>query len=91
MSMTILYSLLLRCVSVHSILQSVPIIHLVSFSDGLGTRLLFTIVFQHVPFNVCLLLEQLKDFMYHHKHTMFMHDFSNNLYSYNIYCMHSVD
>ena len=44
---------------------------------------------QHVIFNVYILQAQWKDFLSLHRN-MFVHDFSNNLYSFNVYCMHSV-
>ena len=67
---------LFRCIPVHSILQSVSIIHQCSPTCTVQ----------------CVSASRTVEILSVPSQThVFMHDFSNNLYSYNIYCMHSVD
>ena len=66
---------LFRCIPAHCILQSVSQIHECSPTCDLQCV------------NTSSTVERL--FVSSQKH-MFVHDFSINLYSFNVYCMHSV-
>ena len=68
---------LFHCIPAHCILQSVSLIHECSPTCNLQC------------INTSSTVERLS--VSSQKHTcMFVHDFSNNLYSFNVYCMHSV-
>ena len=67
---------LFRCVLPHSIIQSVSIVH----------ECTPTCMVKHVTTT-----SQVERLSVRSQKRMFVHDFGNTLYSFNIYCMHSSD
>ena len=67
---------LFRCVLPHSIIQSVCIVH----------ECTPTCMVKHVTTT-----SQVERLSVRSQKRMFVHDFGNTLYSFNIYCMHSSD